>query len=308
MRWLIHERGREWCAVAVALAVAALALPTPAAASFHLMKVSEVYAGTGMTPDDYVELRMYEPGQNSVTGHKISVYDATGAPSYTFTFPANAASGQSQRTILLGAGPLANGVDPDFTDPALAPALTKSAGAACFDAIPVDCVAWGAFTGAALLPGAVGNPVAPSGIANGSSISRNTAAGCPTELEAGDDTDDSAADFEVTTERSPRPNSDPPAGKPCGGGGEKPQTAIDKGPQKRTTKAKAKFRFSSPAAAAEFECSLDGNRFRPCSSPLKLKRLKPGKHVFEVRAVLDGAEDGSPAVYKWRVLKGRSGT
>lgn len=271
------------------------------------MKVSEVYAGTGMTPDDYVELRMYQSGQNLVSGHKIMVYDAAGAPSYTFTFPGNAASGQSQRTILLGAGPLANGVEPDFTDPALAPALNKNAGAVCFDAIPVDCVAWGAFTGAALLPGSVGNPVAPSGIANGSSISRSTAAGCPTELEAGDDTDDSAADFQVTTERTPRPNSDPPAGKPCGSGGAKLQTEIDAGPRRRTVKRKARFKFSSPAAAAGFECSLDGKRFKPCSSPLKLKRLKRGKHVFEVRAVLDGAVDGSPATYRWKVRKRTGG-
>lgn len=300
---MFRERGRG--GLAVCIAAAALALPSPAAAAFHLTKVSEVYPGTGMTPDDYIELQMYQAGQNLISGHKVTVYAPSGTPTYTYTFPGSVANGQSQRTILLGAGPLANGVEPDFTDPALAAALAKGGGAACFDAIPVDCVAWGNFTGATPLPGAAGNPVAPSGIPGGSSISRSIARGCATLLESGDDTDDSAADFDVTTERTPRPNSEPPTEKSCGGGGGggKPQTEIDKGPKKRTKKTTATFKFSSPAADAEFECSLDGKRFKSCSSPLKLKRLKPGKHTFEVRAVVDGSEDASPAVHRWRVRR-----
>lgn len=306
VRRLIRERGRGGIAVVAAFAVAALALPSPAAANYHLTKVSEVYPGTGMTPDDYVELQMYQSGQNVIAGHAVTIYNAAGTLSHTFTFPADVASGQSQRTILLGAGPLANGVEPDFTDPALAAALGKSGGAACFDAIPVDCVAWGNFSGATPLPGAAGAPVAPSGIPGGSSITRSIARGCATLLEAGDDSDDSAADFKVTTDRTPRPNSEPPTEKSCGGGGggAKPQTEIDKGPKRRTTKAKAKFKFSSPVAGADFECALDGKRFKSCSSPLKLKRLKPGKHVFKVRAVVDGARDGSPAIHRWKILKG----
>lgn len=307
MRRLIRERGRGGIVAAAALAVAALALPAAAAASYHLTKISEVYPGTGMTPDDYVELQMYQSGQNLIAGHELTVYNAAGTLTHAFTFPADVASGQAQRTILIGAGPLANGVEPDFTDAALAAALGKSGGGVCFDAIPVDCVAWGNFNGATPLPGAVGSPVAPSGIPGGNSIDRSIARGCPTLLEAGDDSDDSAADFAATTERTPQPNSEPPTEKSCGGGGaDKPQTEIDKGPKRRTTKATAKFRFSSPAADADFECSLDGKRFKSCSSPLKLKRLKPGKHALEVRAVVGAAVDASPAAYRWKVLKKRS--
>lgn len=292
--------------IAAALAALALLAPSPAGASFHLMKVTEVYAGTGMMgTDDYVELQMYQSGQNLVSGHEITVYDSAGTNVYTFTFPANVPNAQTQRTILLGAGPLANGVNPDFEDPALAPALSKDGGAACFDAIPVDCVAWGGISaGIPLLPGAVGTPVAASGIPNGSSITRSIAAGCSTLLEAADDTDDSSADFAVTSERSPRPNTEAPTEKACGGGGggQGPDTDIDKGPKKRTTKTKAKFKFSSSVAGAEFECALDGAKFEGCSSPLKLKRLKPGRHALEVRAVVGGTEDDSPARYRWKVL------
>lgn len=302
----VGDRGRAGIAVA-ALASLGLLLPSAAAADSHLIKVTEVYAGTGMAgTDDYVELQMLQAGQNLVSGREISVYDASGAKAYGFTFPSGVPNAQAQRTILLGAGPLANGVDPDFEDAALAPALSKNGGAACFDAVPVDCVAWGDITpaGLALLPGAAGSPVAPTGIPNGSSITRGIAAGCATLLEAGDDTDDSAADFEVTTDRTPRPNTGIPTERSCGGGGGGgPRTTIDKGPKKRTPKTKARFRFSSPDEGAEFECSLDGARFKGCRSPLRLKRLKPGRHELEVRAVVDGAVDGSPAGYRWKVVR-----
>ena len=140
---------------------------------------------------------------------------------------------------------------------------------------------------------------------NGSSITRSIAPGCATLLEASDDTDDSATDFAVTSDKTPRPNSVTPTEKACGGGGGGggPDTDIDKGPKKKTSKTSAKFKFSSPDAGADFECSLDGKKFKACSSPLKLKKLKMGKHVLKVRAVVDGAEDGSPASYKWKVVK-----
>jgi hypothetical protein len=153
------------------------------------------------------------------------------------------------------------------------------------------------------MPGATGAPVAPTGIPNGSSITRSIAGGCATLLEASDDTDDSLADFAVTPDKTPRPNSVAPAEKSCGsgGGGAGPDTKIDKGPKRKTAKTSAKFKFSSPDRGADFECSLDRERFKPCSSPLKLKKLGKGKHVLAVRAVVDGVEDGSPATHRWKV-------
>ena len=305
MRTSIRERARggvRGLALAISAAVV-LAIPSPAAAAFHLTKVSEVYAGTGIAgTDDYIELQAFESGQNLVGGHEITVYDDNGVLVHTFAFPGDAPNAQTQRTILVGAGPLANGVDPDFIDPALDLGPRKNGGAVCFESQPVDCVAWGDFAGPSSLPGAVGNPVSPTGLPNGSSITRSIASGCSTLLEASDDTDDSAADFAVTTNRTPRPNTEAPTERACGGRGDAPDTKIDKGPKKRTSKTSAKFRFSSSDEGADFECSLDGTRFKQCSSPLKVKRLKKGRHTFEVRAATDGAKDGSPASYRWRVV------
>jgi hypothetical protein len=82
-----------------------------------------------------------------------------------------------------------------------------------------------------------------------------------------------------------------------------PETTIDKGPKHKTTKRKAKFRFSATEAGTTFECSLDKKAFTPCVSPLKLK-AKPGKHLFQVRATDPaGNVDDSPASLKWKVRK-----
>jgi hypothetical protein len=82
-----------------------------------------------------------------------------------------------------------------------------------------------------------------------------------------------------------------------------PSVEIVKGPKKKTKNKKAKFKFSSDDAKASFECSLDGKKFKPCASPFKTKKLKPGKHRFEVRAVDENDNTSSVAAYKWKVKK-----
>ncbi len=83
-----------------------------------------------------------------------------------------------------------------------------------------------------------------------------------------------------------------------------PQTTITKGPPGRTHKRKAVFKFASTEAGSTFQCKLDRKPWKTCRSPKKYKKLKPGKHVFKVRA-LDpaGNVDPSPAVRRWKVLK-----
>jgi hypothetical protein len=305
------ETSNRFLGAAVLALTAALLLPVAASASFHLNKIREVYTGTGTGAlnDAYVEIQAFGPGENLLTGHEITVYDAAG--NLVDTAPLeNVPNGANQSTTLVsGGGVLPGGVTADFTHDTLDASLDRNGGAVCYDGIPYDCVAWGNFVGETPLPGATGNPVAPAGIPNGSSIIRSIAPGCATLLEGADDTDDSATDFSVTTDKNPRPNSEPPIEKACGGGGgggggNAPQTNIDKGPKKKTTKATAKFKFSSPDAGATFECSLDGKAFKSCDSPLKLKHVKPGKHVFSVRAVVDDVADKSPATMRWkRVVK-----
>lgn len=269
--------------------VAPLAFAAQASASFHLMKVSEVLPGGS----GFVELQMYAQAQDRVSGHSITIYGPTGTPVEPFTFPANAPNGENQRTILVGDtdDPVAGS---DFTYPLLE-ALSGTAGAVCFET--VDCVAWGTFNTSVLPAGSnVGNPGPP--IPAGSSLSRSIAGGCATLLEPADDTGDSAADFDLTPTPTPRSNAVAPTETECAG---EPETIINKGPRKQSTKTKAKFKFSSPDPVTGFECSLDGKAFKSCSSPRKYKRLKRKRHEFEVRAVNAAGADPSPATYKWKV-------
>jgi hypothetical protein len=83
-----------------------------------------------------------------------------------------------------------------------------------------------------------------------------------------------------------------------------PRTQIDSGPKSRTRKRSASFTFSSPSGAATtFQCSLDGAAFSTCTSPEDLTGLSRKKHTFQVRAVLNGNTDPTPATYRWRVLR-----
>lgn len=95
-------------------------------------------------------------------------------------------------------------------------------------------------------------------------------------------------------------------GGPGGGSGADetaPQTKITKGPKAKTHATTVKFKFSSSEAGSTYECKLDKKPFKRCKSPKKYKKLKPGKHVFRVRAI-DGAGnvDPTPAKKKFKVL------
>ena len=82
-----------------------------------------------------------------------------------------------------------------------------------------------------------------------------------------------------------------------------PETKILKGPPKKTHKTTVKFKFSSSEAGSTFQCKLDKKPFKKCVSPKKYKKLKPGKHVFKVRAIdKAGNVDPTPAKRKFTVL------
>jgi hypothetical protein len=83
----------------------------------------------------------------------------------------------------------------------------------------------------------------------------------------------------------------------------KPTVQLDKTPKKKTKKPKAKFKFSSDDAKATFECSVDGKAFKSCTSPLRVKKLKPGKHSFAVRATDGNDNTSKEANYRWKVKK-----
>ncbi len=102
-----------------------------------------------------------------------------------------------------------------------------------------------------------------------------------------------------------------------------PETKIDGGPKGKVTakgkRKRVKFRFSSPSAGATFECRLVRivkvpvpkkrkalavklPAFKGCSSP-KRYRLGPGRYRFEVRAVLAGQVDPTPAKRSFRIVR-----
>lgn len=89
-----------------------------------------------------------------------------------------------------------------------------------------------------------------------------------------------------------------------------PETTIVRGPPRVTDARLAVFEFESEAAGATFECSLNGERFFPCESPLRLyARIQLGHgYTLKIKAKLEAAsgetprEESTPAVYTWRTV------
>ena len=85
-----------------------------------------------------------------------------------------------------------------------------------------------------------------------------------------------------------------------------PETRIAKGPKGKIRAHSAKFRFSSDEPGSTFSCKLDRRKFRRCSSPKSYRKLKAGKHVFQVFATDSaGNRDPSPAKRTFRILEGK---
>jgi hypothetical protein len=115
----------------------------------------------------------------------------------------------------------------------------------------------------------------------------------------------------VATPANPDPTQPTGPGGPDGGTGDStpPDTTIDKGPKRRTEKAKAKIRYSANEPAT-FQCALKGGKrklrtFYDCDeAKVKYRHLKPGKKKFQVRAIdAAGNVDPTPAKLKWKVLR-----
>jgi hypothetical protein len=83
-----------------------------------------------------------------------------------------------------------------------------------------------------------------------------------------------------------------------------PNTTITKGPKNKTKKKKATFEFTGidARAIAGFQCKLDAGAFAPCTSPHTVK-VKKGKHTFQVQAIDQAGNVGSPATDTWKRKK-----
>lgn len=290
-----------WIPLAAALAAALLAAP-PAQATFHLMKIREVYPG-GSNNASYVELQMYAAGQTLVATHHLVAYNPDGSVNDDFQLTSNVTNGANQATILVADTNYSVVFDerpaPDATDEKLN--LSPAGGAVCWvEGSPPDCVAWGDFSGP--LPShipefKVGNPVSPGGVSPGEAIRRTIAPGCSTLLEATDDSDDSATDFSEQTP-NPRDNASPIVETACTA----PTATIDTKPANPTRETSAHFTYHSTPTGASFKCKLDTGLFESCEAGgvTYAGPLPEGSHTFEVEATnVNGT--GTPATYTWTV-------
>jgi cysteine-rich repeat protein len=190
-------KGRSLKASQVKLGFAALGiglLVGPAQATFHLMKIVELFPGTPASPSaQYVVLQMYASGQNLVGGHNITFFNAAGAQVANRVFASNLPNGANQTKILI-ATPQAETFFGLQADLEIAASILAAGGKACF-ANTIDCVAWGNYTGSAT---GVGTPFNQTGggLLSGMAAKRRlNISGGATTLEAGDDTGNSATDF-----------------------------------------------------------------------------------------------------------------
>jgi hypothetical protein len=287
------------------IALLALLAVTPAQASFHLIKVREVFPGTVARPDSgYVELQMYSSGQNLVQLGEIEVFNSAGTVTNMFTPASSVANFANQSTVLIADTEFSSqfpGLNADFTDSGLN--LNPAGGAVCWPQTEPpfdDCASWGNFTGQASLPSPGDSaPAVPSGIPNGMAIRRTIAPGCPTLLENADDSNDSAVDFSSVSP-APRNNAAVPTEHECTA----PNTVIDTKPANPTKATAASFTYHAvPATGASFECKLDLGTFSTCpaAGTSYPGPLVEGSHTFEVRAVSELVPDPTPATYTWKV-------
>ena len=231
--------------LAFALAsVGAAVMASTASATFHLQKIREISPGTDASDNSYVEIQAYFDFQNFLSGgaalHTCAQTCASPQDIAPFTDVAN---GHTQDTVLFGDSGMAAG-SKDFNVNLNLDAI-KAGGAVCYTSEVgfSDCVSWGNFNDNAGLMAKYGTTAgtpAPA-LTSGMALRRSIAAGCPTLLEASDDTDNSATDFSAATP-DPRSNSVAPTETPCpptgGGGTGATPPSTQAAPKKKCKKAK----------------------------------------------------------------------
>jgi hypothetical protein len=126
-------------------------------------------------------------------------------------------------------------------------------------------------------------------------------------IVAATQTSETGATSELSTATAASEASDGGGGGNNGGGGGAPDTIaptvkITKGPKAKSTSTTAKFKFKASEAGSTFQCKLDKGKFKSCRSPKTYKKLKPGKHLFKVRATDKAGNVGKPAKRKFTVL------
>jgi hypothetical protein len=121
------------------------------------------------------------------------------------------------------------------------------------------------------------------------------------ELRIVDDALDSPQIIHLSGAGSPEVVPSPPVPRP-----ELARATLQRHPAKRTKSRNATFTFSGNATATGFECRLDKQPPRSCTSPMRYRSLKPGNHYFSVRAVTTVPNAGGQAIgstYGWHIAR-----
>jgi hypothetical protein len=85
-----------------------------------------------------------------------------------------------------------------------------------------------------------------------------------------------------------------------------PESRITFGPSFKTRKRRPVFQFvdATGQPGSRFICKVDRHRWRSCGSPIKLHRLKPGRHVFKVKAEnAVGTWEARPSKRRFKVVR-----
>ncbi len=162
-------------------------------------------------------------------------------------------------------------------------------------------------------------------------VSGSTTSFRATATDANGDTSPCSAPVSYAHQSSPPPPPPPPPGEEEGSGGSGgpssgsgggtpapggkkgtpgivyvvPHTRITFAPASKTRARRPVFRFtdSTGQEGTVFKCKVDRGGWRSCGSPIKLKRLDIGQHVFQVKAVnAIGAAEPAPVKRKFKVV------
>jgi hypothetical protein len=82
----------------------------------------------------------------------------------------------------------------------------------------------------------------------------------------------------------------------------KPAVSIKKAPKAKSTATTATFKFSVDEAGSALQCKLDKKAWAKCASPKTYRNLKPGKHVFKVKATDPAGNVSAVVTRKFTVL------
>jgi hypothetical protein len=83
-----------------------------------------------------------------------------------------------------------------------------------------------------------------------------------------------------------------------------PNTKITASPKPSSLLRGATFKFASTEKRSTFQCKLDRTSWQRCRSPMRYRRVKVGKHTFQVRAMdRAGNVDRTPAKRIWKRIR-----